>query len=99
MKEWYEQRRITISALELKFLIQLLEEKVKACEESIELCYVMLKTERDTEQKHKLENTIAEERRRLIVVKGFLRRFRGVLVGKKKRLRQIEAIVCHSLIS
>jgi len=99
MEEWYEQRTIVISALELKFLIQLLEEKVKLCKESVESTNLMLRSEKDLEQKQKLEDTISEERKCLIVAKGFLRRFRGVLKGKKKRLRQFEAIVCLSLIS
>lgn len=99
MKEWYDQRRIIISALEVKFLIQLLEERIKLSTERIDLSESKLKEETDQERRKQLEDTIAKERRVLIAAKGFLRRFRGVLTGRKKRLSEIEAVVCHSLIS
>lgn len=98
MREWYDKRRITISTLEVKFLIQVLEEKVRATIEALGVHSQMLLEETDPAKRKLLEDTIMEEKRIIFVTRGFLRRLRGLLRGQKKQLKQIHLMTCLSLV-
>jgi len=98
MQELYEQRRVTISVLECKFLLGVLEQDLETTNQVIALYTVRLRREKDGQARGEIEAQRVIQERRRIVLKGFIRRFKGMLAERKVRLRDMDAMFCRMLV-
>ncbi len=82
-----KQFRLRMTDVELKFLIKVLGETVEGAD--LVLAF--------STRENKFDSVILEQRRRKFVAREMQRKFRSILEGKKRHMRNIALIVCAML--